>query len=49
MKNERYDIFWYNIYAWRPIIRFKNMANKTANRQEDGQQLTLYIEIYILL
>ena len=26
MKNERYDIFWYNIYAWRPIIIFKNMA-----------------------
>ena len=49
MKNERYNIFWYNIYAWRPIIIFKNMANKNAHRQDYGQKLTLYIEIYILL
>ena len=49
MKNERYDIFWYNIYAWQPIIIFKNMANKNAHRQDYGQKLTLYIEIYILL
>lgn len=47
MKNERYDIFWYNIYAWRPIMIFKNMANKNAHRQDYGQKLTLYIEIYI--
>lgn len=49
MKNERYDIFWYNIYAWQPNIIFKNMANKNAHRQDYGQKLTLYIEIYILL
>ena len=31
------------------LLLFKNMANKNAHRQDYGQKLTLYIEIYILL
>lgn len=50
MKNERYNIFWYNIYAWRPIIIFKNMANKNAHRQDYGQKAyIIYRNLHIIV